>query len=107
MNQAGPGWTAPSANLNVVQGIPGLDVDIYVVKNFNIFQARELSNVTFGTAADLNTALLGFITPGFYTIDVVAHGGNPFKPVLITSTYLGADQSETAVAFCLPARLDQ
>ena len=90
---------AATANLNVVHGIPGLDVDIYVVKNFNIFGAKELSDVTFGTAADLNTAFPGFITPGFYTIDIVAHGGNPFQPVLITSTYLGAGQSETAVAY--------
>jgi hypothetical protein len=96
----GGGWSAPqSANLNVVHGIPGLDVDIYVVKNFNIFQYKELSNVTFGTAADLNTALPGFITPGFYTIDIVAHGGNPFRPVLISTTYLGAGQSKTAVAY--------
>ena len=96
----GGGWSAPqSANLNVVHGIPGLDVDIYVIKNFNIFQYKELSNVTFGTAADLNTALPGFITPGFYTIDIVAHGGNPFKPVLISTTYLGAGQSKTAVAY--------
>ncbi len=97
-NQGGSGPRA-SANLNVVHGIPGLDVDIYVVKNFNLFQVKELSNVTFETAADLNTDLPGFITPGFYTIDVVAHGGNPFKPVLITSTYLGAGQSKTAVAY--------
>jgi hypothetical protein len=95
----GSGGQAPSANLNVVHGIPGLNVDIYVVKNFNIFGAKELSDVTFGTTADLNTALPGFITPGFYTIDIVGHGGNPFRPVLITSTYLGAGQSQTAVAY--------
>lgn len=96
----GGGWApVPSANLNVVHGIPGLDVDIYVVKNFNIFQSRELSGVTFGTAADLNTALPGFVTPGFYLIDIVGHGGNPFKPVLLASTYLGAGQSKTAVAY--------
>ena len=62
-------------------------------------QAKELSNVTFGTAADLNTALPGFITPGFITIDVAAHEGNPFKPVLLNSTYVGAGQSKTAVAY--------
>lgn len=95
----GRSWSQPSANLNLVHGIPGLAVDIYVVKNFNLFQTKELSDVTFGTAADLNTALPGFISPGFYTIDIVAHGGNPFQPVLITSTYLGAGQSETAVAY--------
>jgi len=93
------GTPAPVANLNLVHGIPGLDVDIYVVKNFNIFQTRELSGVTFGTAADLNTALPGFVTPGFYLIDVVGHGGNPFKPVLLTSTYLGARQSKSVVAY--------
>ena len=98
-NYGGGGTQAPSANLNLVHGIPGLAVDIYVVKNFNIFQAKELSDVTFGTAADLNTALPGFITPGFYIIDIVGHGGNPFKPVLLTSTYLGAGQSKTAVAY--------
>ena len=95
----GGGTQAPTANLNVVHGIPGLDVDIYVVKNFNIFQSKELSDVTFGTAADLNTALPGFITPGFYIIDIVGHGGNPFKPVLLATTYLGAGQSKTAVAY--------
>ena len=95
----GGGSQAPSANLNVVHGIPGLAVDIYVVKNFNVSQAKQLSNVTFGTAANLSTALPGFITPGFYIIDIVAHGGNPFKPVLLTSTYLGAGQSKTAVAY--------
>lgn len=93
------GTQAPAANLNLVHGIPGLAVDIYVVKNFNIFHAKELSDVTFGTAADLNTALPGFVTPGFYIIDIVGHGGNPFKPVLLTSTYLGAGQSKTAVAY--------
>ena len=95
----GGGAPVPSTNLNLVHGIPGLDVDIYVVKNFNIFQTRELSGVTFGTAADLNTALPGFVTPGFYIIDIVGHGGNPFKPVLLASTYLGAGQSKTAVAY--------
>jgi len=95
----GGGAPAPTANLNLVHGIPGLDVDIYIVKNFNIFQTRELSGVTFGTAADLNTALPGFVTPGFYLIDVVGHGGNPFKPVLLASTFLGAGQSKTAVAY--------
>ena len=95
----GAGTQAPAANLNLVHGIPGLAVDIYVVKNFNIFHAKELSDVTFGTVADLNTALPGFVTPGFYIIDIVGHGGNPFKPVLLTSTYLGAGQSKTAVAY--------
>jgi hypothetical protein len=98
-NQGGSGGQAPSANLNIVHGIPGLDVDIYVVKNLDISKVKEFSNVTFATAVDLNTALPGFITPGLYTIDIVAHGGNPFKPALITSTYLGAGQSETAVAY--------
>ena len=49
----GRSWSQPSANLNLVHGIPGLAVDIYVVKDFNLFQAKELSDVTFGTAADL------------------------------------------------------
>ena len=95
------GWHSrqtPAANLNIVHGIPGLAVDIYVVKNFNILNAHEFSDVTFGTAVDLNSALPGFVTPGFYTIDVVAHDANPFKPLLITSTYLGAGQSKTVVA---------
>ena len=98
-NHGGGGAPAPAANLNLVHGIPGLAVDIYVVKNFNLFQTRELRDVTFGTAADLNTALPGFITPGFYLVDIVGHGGNPFKPVLLTSTYLAAGQSKTAVAY--------
>jgi len=96
---SGGGGQAPMANLNLVHGIPGLKVDIYVVKNFNISQVKELRNVTFGTAADLNTDLPGFVTPGLYVIDIVGHGGNPFKPVLLASTYLAAGQSKTAVAY--------
>jgi len=98
-NQGRPWQPAPAANLNVVHGIPGLDVDIYVVKNFNLFTAQRFANVTFGTAVDLNTALPGYVTPGIYQIDIVNHGANPFRPLLLTATYLGAGQSETAVAY--------
>ena len=90
---------APTANLDLVHGIPNLPVDIYVVKNFNLWNTKKLSDVTFGTAADLNTALPGFITPGNYLIDIVGHGGNPFRPVLLTDTWLAPGQSKTAVAY--------
>jgi len=93
------GTQAPSADLNIVHGVPGLAVDNYVVEDFDVFQGKELSDVTFGTAADLNDALPGFVTPGFYLTDIVGHGGNPFKPVPLTSTHLGFGQSKTAVAY--------
>ncbi|HEY5153596.1 MAG TPA: hypothetical protein VIJ47_02610 [Acidimicrobiales bacterium] len=40
------------------------------------------SNVNFGTAADLNSALPGFVTPGFYFVDIVPAGTSPFRPLL-------------------------
>jgi hypothetical protein len=40
--------TSRAAELNLVHGIPNTPVDIYVVK--------KLTDVNFGTAADLNSA---------------------------------------------------
>ena len=77
--------------------IPGLDVDIYVVKNF--FSYKELPDVHFGTAADLTTAFPGWVTPGLYTVDVVPTGTSPFKPLLLTSFFLGSGQSKTVAAY--------
>ena len=94
-----PAPAAPSTNLDLVHGIPNTPVDIYIVKNLNLWNYKELSNVNFGTAANLNTAIPGFITPGFYTIDIVPTGANPFKPLLLANTWLSAGQSKTAVAY--------
>jgi len=83
--------------LSVVHGIPNLPVDIYLVKDF--FSVRKLSSVNFGTAADLDTALPGFVTPGLYFVDVVPAGASPFHPVLDTWVLLGRNQSKTIVAY--------
>ena len=87
------GGRRPVTDLSLVHGIPGLDVDIYVVKNFTSY--KELPDVHFGTAADLTTAFPGWVTPGLYTVDVVPTGASPFKPVLIKSFFLGYGQSKT------------
>ena len=50
------------SELKLVQGVPSLSVDIYVVKN--CWKVKKLINVNFGTAADLNTVFSGFVTPG-------------------------------------------
>jgi hypothetical protein len=86
-----------TADLSLVHGVPGLAVDIYVVKNFSSY--KELSDVTFPTAVDLATALPGWVTAGSYVIDVVPTGTSPFKPLLITQLYLGAGQSKTVAAY--------
>lgn len=94
----GHGWgSRPATDITLVHGVPGLDVDIYVLKNFCSY--KELSGVTFGTAADLDSAFPGWVTPGFYLVDVVAHGANPFKPLLITGFFLGFGQSKTVAAY--------
>lgn len=93
----GPAGRAGGADLSLVHGVPGLDVDIYVVKNFTSY--KELPDVHFGTAADLATAFPGWVTPGFYTVDVVPTGTSPFKPLLIRSLFLGAGQSKTVAAY--------
>ncbi|MFZ0251732.1 MAG: DUF4397 domain-containing protein [Acidimicrobiales bacterium] len=96
-----PTWHAPGSHpvtdLSLVHGVPGLDVDVYVVKNF--FSYKELPDVHFGTAADLTTAFPGWVTPGLYTVDVVPTGTSPFKPLLITSFFLGSGQSKSVVAY--------
>jgi Domain of unknown function (DUF4397) len=97
----GTAWGSPparvAADLSLVHGIPGLDVDIYVVKNFTSY--KKLSDVHFGAAADLATAFPGWVTPGLYTVDVVRTGTNPFAPLLIRSFPLGAGQSKTVAAY--------
>jgi hypothetical protein len=60
-----------TTELSLVHGVPNLRVDIDVVKNFSV--VRKLANVNFGTAADLNSALPGFVTPGLcFTNDVTS-----------------------------------
>ena len=80
-----PTWQAPGSrpatDLSLVHGIPGLDVDIYVIKNFTSY--KELPDVHFGTAADLTTAFPGWVTPGLYTVDVVPTGTSASIPFLI------------------------
>ena len=90
-------WSSASADLSLVHGVPGLAVDIYVVKDF--FSVKKLTDVTFPTAADLDTAFPGWVTPGYYIVDVVPTGSNPFHPLLITSLFLGWGQSKTVAAY--------
>jgi Domain of unknown function (DUF4397) len=99
-----PTWTTtwsgthrPAADLSVVHGIPGLDVDIYVVRNFSA--VKVLRNVHFGTAADLDTSYPGWVTPGVYLVDVVKAGTSPFEPLLLRSVFLGFHQSKTVAAY--------
>jgi len=84
-------------DLSLVHGVPGLSVDIYVYKN--VYQVKKLSNVQFGTAADLDTAFPGWVTPGYYVVDVVPAGTSPCHPLLITTVALGWGQSKTVAAY--------
>ena len=91
-------WRGRSpATLSIVHGVPDLAVDIYVVKNFR--QVKKLTNVTFGTAADLADAFPHFITKGLYFIDVVPTGASPWRPLLSTTVVLGSAQSKSIVAY--------
>ena len=54
--QAGS-WRGSEPDLSLVHGVPGLNVDIYVYKN--VFSVKKLSDVTFGTVADLDAAFPG------------------------------------------------
>jgi hypothetical protein len=93
-----PWWGHRShADLSLVHGIPGLAVDIYVVKGN--FSYKKLTDVQFGTAADLGQAFPGWVTPGYYLVDVVATGANPFHPLLLARFYLGWGQSKTVAAY--------
>jgi hypothetical protein len=93
----GEGTGRDSADLSLVHGVPGLSVDIYVVKNFSSF--KELADVSFGTATDVATDFPGWVTPGIYTVDVVPAGSNPFHPLLLTTFGLGDHQSKTVAAY--------
>ncbi len=97
----GSGWYGGGGerltDLSLVHGVPGLAVDIYVVKNFSSY--KELADVTFGAAADLDTAFPGWVTPGWYVVDVVPTGTSPFKPLLSTNFVLGHGQSKTVAAY--------
>jgi hypothetical protein len=85
------------ADLSLVHGIPGLAVDIYVVKGNLSY--KKLTDVQFGTAADLDQAFPGWVTPGHYLVDVVATGTNPFHPLLLARLHLGWGQSKTVAAY--------
>lgn len=100
------GWSghrpSTTSDITLVHGVQlpgtnGFPVDIYVVKNLTSY--KELSDVTFGTVADLGAAFPGWVTPGFYLVDVVAHGGNPFQPALLRGFSLGVGQSKTVAAY--------
>jgi hypothetical protein len=95
--QGDHGRSAPTADLSLVHGVHALNVDIYVVKN--LFSYKEFKNVQFGTATDVSTDYPGWVTSAFYVVDVVPTGGNPFKPLLITDLFLGANQSKTVAAY--------
>jgi hypothetical protein len=86
-----------AAQLSLVHGVPDLPVDIYIVKNFR--SVKTLKNVQFGTAADLNTALPGFVTPGIYFIDIVPAGAKALPPLLSTWLWLTPGQSKSVVAY--------
>ena len=86
-----------SAGLSVVHGVPDLAVDIYVVKNFR--EVKKLTNVNFGTAADLGAAFPGFVTEGLYFVDIVPTGASPWKPLLTATTVLGAGENKSVVAY--------
>jgi hypothetical protein len=99
---SGAGWSGwwghgGHADLSVVHGIPGLTVDIYVVKGN--FSYKKLTDVQFGTAADVGQAFPGWVTPGYYLVDVVVTGADPFRPLLLTRFYLGWGQSKTVAAY--------
>ena len=95
--QQAASWHGAEPDLSLVHGIPGLNVDIYVSKN--IFSVKKLTDVTFGTAADLDTAFPGWVTPGFYVVDVVPTGTSPCHPLLLTTVALGWGQSDTVAAY--------
>ena len=89
--------TSRNADLSLVHGIPGVTVDIYLVKN--LVSVRTLRAVPFGTAVDLGDAEPGWVTPGFYLVDIVPTGTTPFKPLLFATTYVGPGQSKTVAAY--------
>jgi hypothetical protein len=90
-------WHGAEPDLNLVHGIPSLPVDIYIYKN--VFSVKKLTDVTFGTTADLDTAFPGWVTPGFYVVDVVPTGTSPCHPLLITTVVLGWGRSKTVAAY--------
>jgi len=86
-----------SAELSLVHGVPGLPVDIYVVKNFWV--VKTLKDVQFGTAADLNTVFPGFVTPGVYFVEIVPAGAKALPPLLSAWLWLAPGQSKSVVAY--------
>jgi Domain of unknown function (DUF4397) len=98
--QWGPGQRA-EPDLSLVHGVPGLAVDIYVDKD--VFSVKKLSDVTFGTAVDLDAAFPGWVTPGFYAVDVVPTGTSALHPLLITRFALGWGQAKTVAAYVTAA----
>jgi hypothetical protein len=90
-------WRGSEPDLSLVHGVPGLNVDIYVYKN--VFSVKKLSDVTFGTVADLDADFPGWVTPGFYVVDVVATGASPCHPLLETTVLLGWGQNKTVAAY--------
>jgi len=94
-----------TADLNIVHGIPGLAVDIYLYRGItSLSQADqaatfELPDVQFGREVDLNRVDPGFVTPDPYLVDVVAAGGNPDDPLLLNALTLTAGQVDSVVAY--------
>ena len=94
--------TADTTSLALVHGIPGeagFPVDLYVVNNFRRY---TFDNVTFNTAATLETLTGRKTQPGYVFVGILPadalENGRIDKPILKTSFWLGWGQSRSVVA---------
>jgi len=90
-------------DVSLVHGVPGLSVDIYVYKN--LYSVKKLSNVQFATAADLDTAFPGWVTPGYYVVPAASYDVTVTAPNTPATAYkdlgsvaLAADTNTLAFA---------
>lgn len=79
------------------RGIPSQTVDIYLGQDGAI--VSEFPNISLGQAIDVNTALPGFVKPGFFVVDIVKRGGDPNHPLLVTAFALHQGDSKTIAAY--------
>lgn len=93
---------AETTSVALVHGIPGaggFPVDIYVVNNLKRYTFK---NVTFGTAATLETLTKARTQPGFVYVGILPAGsidnGRFDKPILQSAFWLGWGQSRSVVA---------
>lgn len=91
-----------TTSVALVHGIPGgagFPVDIYVVNNF---QRYKFDNVTFNTAATLETLTGRKTQPGFVYVGILPadsfENNRIDKPILQTTFWLGWGQSRSVVA---------